>query len=308
MFTSKINRFRVQNKRFHSSFQINPENPFFKKNFWDKIEKNYDLSLFGYFTRKFAPELIARVANPAIPLFPELKNYKFNILDVGAGHGAVVFELVHQNPGCIKALHAIDISDTMVGTLKQKVLQEKRYAPKTNPPFNWDCIDLSVMNAEELTFNDNEYDVVISNFTIMFIPNRKKALSEIHRVMKPRGIYVSSFWGYIEENPAIQFFYNSVNRLKGGKFGDDYNINFILADQNNFKSELKHAGFRDVRIVKEKIHFNGTEDELVQLALNSSLIDSSMKEDFKKILEEEAKILLRDNKAYTTANICEARK
>lgn len=49
-------------------------------------------------------------------------------------------------------------------------------------------------------------------------------------------------------------------------------------------------------------------EDLVQLALNSSLIDNSMKPDFQKILEEDAKILLSENKVYTTANICEARK
>lgn len=307
MFVSKINRLKTQNKRFYS-YQTNAENPFYKKKFWDKIEKNYDLSLFGYFTKKFAPILVEKVADPAVPIYPDLNKQKFNFLDVGAGHGALIFELIQQNPNCIKSIHGIDVSDSMISSLKLLVHQEKRYAQKTMPPFNWDCIDLSVMNAEELNINEGEYDVILSNFTIMFIPNRKKALSEMYRCMKPGGISVFSFWGYIEENPAIHFFYNAVTKLKGGNFGDDYNVNFILADQNNFKEEMKEAGFRDVRIVKEKAYFKGSVEDLVQLALNSSLIDNSMKPDFQKILEEDAKILLSENKVYTTGNICEARK
>jgi len=71
---------------------------------------------------------------------------------------------------------------------------------------------------------------------------------------------------------------------------------------------LKQSGYKEVRGVKEKCHFQGSAEELVQLCLNSSLVESSQKTDFRKILEEGAQALIDENKVYTTAHILEARK
>ena len=44
-----------------------------------------------------------------------------------------------------------------------------------------------VADAEALPFPDNDFDVVISNGVFNLTPDKAKALSEAHRVLKPGG-------------------------------------------------------------------------------------------------------------------------
>jgi SAM-dependent methyltransferase len=48
-------------------------------------------------------------------------------------------------------------------------------------------IEFQVADAENLTFADNSFDVVLSTFGVMFTPNQDKAASELMRVCRPKG-------------------------------------------------------------------------------------------------------------------------
>jgi len=47
--------------------------------------------------------------------------------------------------------------------------------------------DLHFMSAEQLKFKDNSFDKVVSSHTIEHIPNVKKAINEMERILKPQG-------------------------------------------------------------------------------------------------------------------------
>jgi len=48
-------------------------------------------------------------------------------------------------------------------------------------------IEFREADAENLPFDNNAYDVVLSTFGVMFTPNQDKAASELLRVCKPKG-------------------------------------------------------------------------------------------------------------------------
>lgn len=52
---------------------------------------------------------------------------------------------------------------------------------------------LTYMNAESLSFTDNEFDAIITMSTFEHIGNLDRALSEFHRVLKQRGCALISF-------------------------------------------------------------------------------------------------------------------
>jgi ubiquinone/menaquinone biosynthesis C-methylase UbiE len=52
---------------------------------------------------------------------------------------------------------------------------------------------LTYMNAESLSFNDNEFDAIVTMSTFEHIGNLDKALSEFHRVLKQGGCVLISF-------------------------------------------------------------------------------------------------------------------
>jgi ubiquinone/menaquinone biosynthesis C-methylase UbiE len=56
-------------------------------------------------------------------------------------------------------------------------------------------IDFQEGDAESLPFDDVSFDTVLSTFGIMFVPDRRKALSEMLRVLKPGGkIGLANWW------------------------------------------------------------------------------------------------------------------
>ena len=49
------------------------------------------------------------------------------------------------------------------------------------------AIEFKVADAENLPFDDNSFDVVLSTFGVMFTPNQDKAAAELMRVCRPNG-------------------------------------------------------------------------------------------------------------------------
>lgn len=48
-------------------------------------------------------------------------------------------------------------------------------------------VDNRIINSESLPFDDGEFDCIVSTLTLCSIPDVKKALSELFRVLKPGG-------------------------------------------------------------------------------------------------------------------------
>jgi len=221
-------------------------------------------------------------------------------LDVGVGHGAILFELLkNQSFPDIHEIHGVDLSDEMIATLKEKVALYK-----LSHPSHICDIFLEVMNAQELRYRHNEFDIVCASFAYMFFPNRSKGLSEMCRVLKPGGKLVVSTWANFEENPSIQLLYKSLNRLHNRATPiEKNNPNFLLGDANVLRGELITSGLQQVRISQEKCYFQGDVKDYVNMALNSVDIGPEFVNDFKEIIHEEATFFFRENLVFTTANI-----
>lgn len=98
------------------------------------------------------------------------------ILDVGCGVGITPCYLARKY-GC--RVIGVDISEKMIN-LTNKRLKRKSLG---------DRVELRVADAQNLAFEDNLFDVVISESIIAFVEDKKKALSEYMRVTKPRRIH-----------------------------------------------------------------------------------------------------------------------
>jgi ubiquinone/menaquinone biosynthesis C-methylase UbiE len=57
-----------------------------------------------------------------------------------------------------------------------------------------DRFEYKVMDAQQISYPDGSFDVVIANLMLYHIPDRKKAISEISRVLKTGGaLYATTF-------------------------------------------------------------------------------------------------------------------
>ena len=97
------------------------------------------------------------------------------VLDVGCGSGwatRALAELAFNG-----RVTGIDISDEMV-----------RVAGGTSSSFV--NVDFQVASAQRLPFPDREFTHAFSMESIYYYANIPKALSEIHRILKPGGLFV----------------------------------------------------------------------------------------------------------------------
>lgn len=111
------------------------------------------------------------------------------ILYVGVGGGMELLQFAYfsrQNAGVI----GVDVVDEMLGASKRNFIE----AEKLNPWFRSEFVELRKGDALNLPVEDNSIDVAAQNclFNIFKQEELKKALSEMYRVLKPRGRLVMS--------------------------------------------------------------------------------------------------------------------
>ena len=92
------------------------------------------------------------------------------VLDVGCGTGI----LAREAAGCVGPtgrVTGIDVNEAMLAVARE-----------LRPELEWRPGD-----AVEIPFPDGAFDVVVSQFALMFVPDRVAALREMWRVLAPRG-------------------------------------------------------------------------------------------------------------------------
>ncbi|KPV41147.1 hypothetical protein AN478_04400 [Thiohalorhabdus denitrificans] len=89
-------------------------------------------------------------------------------------------------------VYGIDISEPMLEKAREKKVSEHLDNVKL----------LEVMDAEETTFEDDSFDVVVAAYVVTVVPNPKRCVDEMRRVCKPDGelVIVNHFQS---ENPVM---------------------------------------------------------------------------------------------------------
>ena len=117
------------------------------------------------------------------------------VLDVGSGTGALAFAVAERNGG-VRVL-GIDPSHEYVA-----------YATERNRFFG--RVGFEVGDAQELHYPDGTFDCALSLLVFNFIPDPKKALSELRRVTAPGGRISAAVWDYGEGMKMLRTFWDAV--------------------------------------------------------------------------------------------------
>src|SRR5690242_21093957 len=94
------------------------------------------------------------------------------VLEVGVGTG-ISLPLYAPN----LRIFGTDISEAMLKKAKQRVAEARLK----------NIEGLAVMDAEQLEFPDNSFDVVMAQYVVTAVPNPEAALDELARVLRPGG-------------------------------------------------------------------------------------------------------------------------
>ena len=211
-----------------------------------QIAKRYDffnhfLSLgFDYAWRCRAIEILRkrleRGPGTGIPSSPK-------ILDIACGTGDLAFESLKQIPDA--ELTGVDLTQPMLDLFKKKAGEKKL------------AITIEKGDVEELRFSDNSFDGATIGFGTRNFTHLLVAFREIHRVLKPGGVFVNLELAKPRAFPMKQlynFYFNMLLPLVGTIFSGHnsaykYLPNSLRAfpDLEALAKIIEEAGFHDVR-------------------------------------------------------------
>jgi len=180
------------------------------------------------------PELYDRHLGPvlfepyAIEMALRLPPDAARVLEVAAGTGRVTRQLLRALPDHATLL-ATDLNDAMLGRAAQLVA-DARVA--------WRAAD-----AQALPVSDGEFDAVVCQFGLMFVPDKPRALREMRRALRGGGRLLLSTWDELARNAATQL----LHELAAAAFPDDpppfMLTPFSMPDRDALRALVAEAGF-----------------------------------------------------------------
>jgi len=158
------------------------------------------------------------------------------VLDLGAGTGDQTLMAARRiGPGGM--ILATDISASMLALTQEAA----RAADLPN-------VETRVMDAQHLELESGSFDAAIARFSIQFIPDVKRALAEVRRVLKPGGRFVAAVFSAVERNLFRAAPQAIASRLAGQQFPKSGPGQWALSDPITLWDAFQQAGFRDVDV------------------------------------------------------------
>jgi ubiquinone/menaquinone biosynthesis C-methylase UbiE len=188
------------------------------------------------------------------------------VLEIGVGSGRLTNHLVKKLSKEAK-LTAIDINPNMLDIAQHKV--------------NAANVKFEVADAQELPFLDNSFDLVICQFSFMFLPNKQKGFNEAWRVLKPGGQFLFITWDKAENNITVHISQQTILQFlqvaPPAYFGKAYSA---MNNPDELLNYTKYAGFENGKV--EKITLEGkcpcAMDAVIGFVEGNSIIKEILKE------------------------------
>jgi SAM-dependent methyltransferase len=141
------------------------------------------------------------------------------VLDVGCGSGWATRLLAEYAAN--GQVVGIDISDEMIDLARESSR-------------SFGNVEFQVASAERLPFEDNEFTHAFSMESLYYYRDIPGALAEIHRVLKPDGVFVAVVDLYWESEATHQWI-------------DNLNVPVELLSVDDYRSLFIDAGFVNIR-------------------------------------------------------------
>lgn len=124
------------------------------------------------------------------------KNWSVLDIATGAGHTALMFAEAAQR------VVATDLTQSMLDRTLELAQQK-----------GLENVDVQIADAEQLPFDDGSFDLVTCRLAFHHFPDRTRAASEMHRVLKQGG-YLGFTDNFTVENDLSKELYNQFERIR----------------------------------------------------------------------------------------------
>lgn len=102
--------------------------------------------------------------------------------------------------------------------------------------------------AGDLPFGDGAFDAVVSQFGLMFFPDRVGAIREMLRCVRPGGAVVVAVWEALERSAAYPRSVDLLERLAGRAAADALRAPFALGDPDALRELFVAAGAVSIEV------------------------------------------------------------
>jgi SAM-dependent methyltransferase len=192
--------------------------------FSGSIPEVYERELGPLLFIPYAEDLGARVA----ALDPT------TVLETACGTGISTRALLRHLPARAR-LVATDLQQAMIDVARRESADD--------PRVEWRTADMVA-----LPFDDGRFDVVATQFGMMFPPDRPAAFAEAHRVIRAGGAFVFNVWDSFDANPVAAVAERVIVELFPKDPPRFYHTPWGFHDRGELAAITKGAGFRDPSI------------------------------------------------------------
>lgn len=164
------------------------------------------------------------------------------VLDLACGIGEPALSAARRM-GSTGRVTAVDLAPTMLEIGAQRARDA-----------GVETITFVEMDASQPDFPDGSFDVVLSRWGLMFVPDLVAALTRVHRLLRPGGRFAMAVWGRPEQVPSISL----VGRVLAAALelppiSPDKRTPFDLADIEVLSGDLRSAGFTELESAEVKV-------------------------------------------------------
>lgn len=153
------------------------------------------------------------------------------VLDVACGTG-ILARTVAGLVGPAGSVVGLDVNEGMLAVAKRKA-----------PQIEW-----RQGIAEELPFDNHSFDAVVSQFGLMFFEDKRAAITEMVRVLRPGGHLAVALWDSLQNSPGYAALVALLQRLFGQEAANGLRAPFSLGDVPALQPLFSHAGLPNVAI------------------------------------------------------------
>lgn len=191
--------------------------------FTGSIPERYDRHLVPWHFDPFAHDLVGRLPN----------RDGLRVLETAAGTGAVTRRL----------RSALPPDGTIVATDLNQAMLDYAQNAVPDPGIEWRQAD-----AQELPFDDGEFDAVVCQFGFMFLPDKVQGFREARRVLRDGGVMLGNVWNSRDENAIPRV----VQGLLDARFPENtprfLDTPYGYGDHARLRNDLGAAGWDDVQL------------------------------------------------------------
>ena len=157
---------------------------------------------------------------------------KSHWLDVGCGTGA--FSQTILDSAAPGSVIGIDRSESYVAFARQQVQDER--------------VTFEVGDAQALPVESGGRHAVVSGLVLNSVPEPRRAVAEMARAAKPKGIVAAYVWDYAGKMQLMRHFWNAAAALDPAAYDLDEGRRFPICHPDPLRELFQGAGLRQVEV------------------------------------------------------------